>query len=761
VNKLVIVESPAKAKTIKKILGPGYIVKASMGHVQDLPGKKISIDLETFEGAYEIIPGKTKIIEELKEAADKSDEVFLCSDSDREGEAISRSLMELLGLSPSKAHRVCFNEITKKGILEGMKNPRDINMDVVNAQQARRFLDRIVGYKISPFLWNKVLMGLSAGRVQSVGLKFLAERECEIKAFVADEYWTVSATMNEGFEASVSSISGKKVVSSAKDVESAKKSENWSWLKDGISAQTISDKLKNKELVVSLYDQKPGQEYALPPFITSTLQQAGATRLGFDPDKTMRIAQKLYEGVTVRNDTKGLITYMRTDSFRVSKEAQDGALALIRARYGDNYVPDAPNYYKSKKGSQDAHECIRPTYPEIGPEMVKLSVTPEQYKLYQLIWNRFIASQMTPERHETTTCELTIDDVVLRVSGKVTTFDGWTKVYGGDREDKSLPVLKLGQKVTVNDSSANQHFTQPAARYNPASLVKKLEAEGVGRPSTYATILSTLISRNYVEKIGQVGNAPLKATDVGIAVSEYLSGKFKIMDIGFTRDMEEKLDLVEEGKVDFKELLRTFWKDLQKELKDAAKAPSVKDGVPTDEKCQKCQGNMVKRLSKWGYFLKCDQCGETKDGKNKEQEKLQEIDIACEICGSKLVLTNGRFGPFLACPGYLRKCSDKKTRSCTFTLTIDKKGKPKRAFVPEPTDVVCDKCGKKMVVRVASRRKMPHPFLSCSGYPKCRNAKDLTSEMKELGERAMTKFRENRAKDEADYEKFTLPPKNT
>ena len=754
--KLVIVESPAKAKTIKKILGPGYVVKASMGHVQDLPGKKLSIDLDTFEGSYEVIAGKRKIIAELKEAADKSDEVFLCSDGDREGEAISSSLMELLGLSPSKARRVCFNEITKKGILEGMANPRDVDMDVVNAQQARRFLDRIVGYKLSPFLWKKVLRGLSAGRVQSVGLRFLAEREAEIRSFVADEYWTVTAAIKEGFDAAVWSIGGKRAVSSAKDVESAKKSENWSWLKDGPSAQKIADRLRGKELEVSAYERKPGQDCAPPPFVTSTLQQVAATRLGYDPDRTMRIAQKLYEGVPIHGESKGLITYMRTDSFRVSQDAQEGALRAIRLRYGDDYAPSAPNCYRSKKGSQDAHECIRPTYPEISPEDAKPALTPEQHKVYELVWSRFFASQMTPERHETTTCEMALDDVVLRASGKVTTFDGWTRAYGGDREDKSLPLLKIGQKVAVKEPSANQHFTQPPPRYTPASLVKKLESEGVGRPSTYASIISTIQARNYCEKVGTGGNAPLQATDVGMAVSEFLSGKFEIMDVGFTREMEEKLDLVEEGKADYKDLLRSFWRDFQKELKAADKVPAVKEGTPTDEKCPKCQGPMTKRLSRFGHFLKCDKCGETRDGNNREKEKPQETEIACDACGSRMLLTKGRFGPYLACPGYLRKDAKGK-RACAFTMKIDRKGSPKRSFSPEPTDDVCEKCGKKMVVRVAGRKKVPNPFLSCSGFPKCRNSKDLPEELAGLGEKAMARFGESRARDEADSAKFSLP----
>jgi DNA topoisomerase-1 len=635
-----------------------------------------------------------------------------------------------------------------------MKNPRAIDINVVNAQQARRFLDRIVGYKLSPFLWKKVLMGLSAGRVQSIGMKFLADREREINAFKSDEYWTVSTSTNEGFEASVWTVAGNRIVSAAKDVDAAKVSvSKWTWLKDGDQAQVISKRLNNKTLEVSAYEKKPTKDYANPPFITSTLQQAAASRLGFDPDRTMRIAQKLYEGVEINGETKGLITYMRTDSFRVSTEAQNGAIQLVQGRWGNEYVPEIPNHYKSKKGSQDGHECVRPTSPDLMPDRLGVNLTSEEKKLYDLIWCRFMASQMAPARFDVATCDLKTDDVVLRATGRVTTFDGWTRAYGEENKDKSLPEMEIGKKVRIKTASADQHFTQPPPRYTSASLIKKLEADGVGRPSTYASIISTIQNRNYAEKIGQGGKAPLKATDIGMAVSAFMTGKFSIMDVGFTSRMEEELDHVAEGRADYKDVLRLFWEEFQKELAAAEKAPSVKNGTPTDEKCPKCSAAFTRRLSKYGYFLKCDECGEIKNGDRQERDKPQETGLKCDLCQADVVLLTGRFGPYLACSNYLKK--EKKERVCQFTINIDKKGKPKRKLVPTPTDVVCDKCKKQMVIRVASRKKQPNPFLSCSGFPKCRNAKELPSELEGKGEETMVRFRDNREKDAKDADKFT------
>lgn len=759
---VVIVESPAKAKTIEKMLPKGHKVVASYGHVRDLPKSPLSIDLDTFEGKYAPLDQKKDKINNLKVAVKGADEVYLCPDPDREGEAIAWHLFELLKLDPKTTQRVTFNEITKNAITEAFQAPREINMDLVNSQQARRFMDRIVGYKLSPLLWERVLMGLSAGRVQSVAVRILTEREREVLAFVADEYWTVSAefdsSLKEGqkFPAELKLLDGKTVVRSAGDVEANKGGNDKFVLLGSAAANEASEKLSGQEYVVSAYDTKESKRKPYPPFATSQLQQAAATVLGFDTKRTMRVAQSLYEGVQVGAETKGLITYMRTDSFSVSNDAANAAESFIKASYGDKYYPESRNIYASRKGSQEAHECIRPTTVELSPENVKSSLSDEQLKLYRLIWERFVASQMAHAIYDSTSCELTSQGLpkgVFSASGRVVKFDGWTKVMSDKDGGAILPVMKVGDDVFAPSVVPEQHFTQPPPRYNEASLVKKLEEEGIGRPSTYASIVELIQARGYAAKVGTGGRAPLKATDVGMAVTDELVCAFpSIMDTGYTREMEEELDKIAEGDLEYLVAMKRFYKEFDKNLKAASKkGGATKAGVKTEFECPKCKDPLYKRLSKYGYYYACqkEECKHTMtigdDGKPKEKEPPKPVGIKCDLCGADMVKSVGRFGPYLACSNYA------KDKSCTFTMAFDKKGLPKRKFSPEKTEIQCEKCKRNhMVVRVASRKKGLNAFLSCSGFPKCRGTAELPEKLDEVGKKAVERFAELRKKDRID-----------
>jgi DNA topoisomerase-1 len=781
IKNLVIVESPHKAKTISKILGKEYTVMASQGHVADIAsakGKGYIVEgvSDDFDVKYGPILRKEPIIKELSKAAAIAEKVFLCSDEDREGEAISWNIFEMLGLKKSGTRRVTFNEITPKAITEAFKHPRDIDMNLVNSQQARRILDRVVGYKLSPLLWDKIKRGLSAGRVQSVAVKLLAEREKEIAAFRSDEYWTVSGSVGTSFAGGTAAkpfptnlraFDGKPVVSSAADVEKAKSGATMAWLKGKSAADSVLAAVKGRPYVVSASDTKETAKSAAPPFNTSSLQQASANRLGYDAKKTMMVAQGLYEGVDVGSGPIGLITYMRTDSFSVSKDAQADCKKFVESSYGPGFYPSKPNYYKSRAGAQEAHECIRPTDVGLTPDKIRHKLSSEQAKLYELVWSRFVASQMAQAIYDCTTIDVSTSDgkapeATFRSTGRVIKFAGWTMAYGVDEDDdkeSSLPAIPAGRPAELVDPVAGeQHFTQPPPRYNDASLVKTMEKEGIGRPSTYASILTVIQDRKYAEKMGHGGKAPLKATDLGMVVTDCLDGCFpSVMDIGFTRDMESKLDEVEEGKVGYKDVLKGFYGGFEKEMDSAKTAmKSTKGGVETKHPCPKCSKKMFRKLGTFGFFLACPDekaCGHTMDvdadGKPKDRAPLTPTGIKCEKCGRDVVRATGRFGPYLCCSG----CMSKPTKECDFTLKLSKAGLPLCKVEGIKTEIGCEKCKKtKMLVRATRFGK---PFLACPGFPKCRHAADLPESMKAEGEEIQKRWAAKKEKEKAYADVFS------
>ncbi|MBE7463698.1 MAG: type I DNA topoisomerase [Planctomycetes bacterium] len=815
---LVIVESPGKIRTISKVLGKDFVVKASVGHVRDLPNSKkddpgptlVRGVGEDFTPRYVTLARSKKIIEDLRKTAKQSDLIYLCPDPDREGEAIAWHLAQALDLDDDKTFRVTFDEITPRGIKAAFTQPRKIDMDRVNAQQARRVLDRLVGYKLSPLLWEKIGRGLSAGRVQSVAVKLIVEREREIEAFKAEEYWTVGAEFsfsNRTFDADLRGVDGRQVVSSADDLAKFhKQNENLS--ASGILRTRISSEKEARELAnllekakyqVSLYEVKEVSDRPYPPYATSQLQQAAANRLGFDAKRTMRIAQELYQGIELGNEgAVALITYMRTDSFRISQDALTECRDLIGSKFGEKYVPEKPNFYKSRKGTQDAHECIRPTHVEKSPDDVRTFLTTDQFKLYKLIWERFVACQMRPAVFDAATCDIAAQgdaarNAVFRATGRVLKFDGWLAVHGekaeesahldasaadrekgdetteddaeeGDaakgkakpkkRKTQVLPEMKTGDAPNLKDLEPVQHFTQPPPRYTEAGLVKTLEREGVGRPSTYATIISTIQERGYVEKSGTGGRGAFMPTPLGVQVNDRLEDHFahSIMDLGFTRKMEEELDKIEEAHLDWKRVLTEFYDPFTTDLtKAAVEMKSTKgQAEKTDVPCPECGTPMDKRFSRYGYYLRCSKspdCKGTlrldKDGNVKKKEEPLSTGIKCDLCGSPVVKTVGRFGPYLACTRYAEK-------QCTFTMKVTKDGLPRRKFDPLPTDVKCEKCQGPMVVRVSARGKTKRAFLSCSRFPKCRGTQPLPETLNALGEQAIAKFDVLRAKDETD-----------
>ena len=644
-SKLVIVESPAKAKTIKKYLGDDYEVVASMGHVRDLPKSKLGVDVDNhFEPVYTDIKGKEDLIKSLKKEAEKSDKVYLATDPDREGEAISWHLAQILGLPLDAEDRVTFNEITKSGVQAGMSAPRKIDIDLVNAQQTRRILDRIVGYKISPFLWKKIKRGLSAGRVQSVAVSIVCDREKQIQNFKPQEYWSIDAKMTapsskKQFGASFWGIDGKKA-------ELGNKEET----------DKVLEKLNGAEFKVTNVKKSVRRKSPAAPFTTSTMQQDASKRLGFGASKTMKTAQMLYEGVDVEGmGAVGLITYMRTDSLRISDEARAAAYEFIEGAYGKDYIPSTPKIYKSKANAQDAHEAIRPSMPSITPERVKSSLTTEQYKLYKLIWERFIASQMANALMDTVSVEIEANGVNMRATGYSVKFDGFTVLYEEtkDEEKSVLPEIKEGDILKLKSIEGNQHFTQPPARYTEATLIKALEENGIGRPSTYAPTISTIINRLYVEKDGK----SLKPTGLGEVTTQLMKDHFKnIVDAKFTAGMEKNLDEVEMGKKDWVSTLEDFYGDFAKSLSDAEKAMDGKRIKVPDE----------------------------------------ETDEVCEVCGKPMVIKIGRFGKFLACTGF---------PECTNTKRIVK-----------DTGGVCPVCGKKILQKKSKKGKK---YYGCEDNPTC------------------------------------------
>jgi DNA topoisomerase-1 len=719
---LVIVESPAKAKTINKYLGKQYIVKASLGHIKDLPKRDLAVDIEHgFAPHYEIIEGKKKLIGELKAAARKVEEVYLAADPDREGEAICYHLQEELGEKKNgpKIFRVMFNEITKKAVQAAFLKPSQVNVDLVDAQQARRVLDRLVGYKISPLLWDKVRRGLSAGRVQTVALRLVVEREREIRAFQKKEYWTIDVEL----------AAKKPPLLTARLI---KKNDETPEVGAQETADQIVASLDGANYVVKSVGTREKRRNPVAPFITSTLQQESARKLRFSVKRTMMLAQRLYEGIEIgREGAVGLITYMRTDSTRVSEDAVRDVRHYINERYGSPFVPESPNIYKSKKEAQDAHEAIRPTSAAFSPEVVEKYLAEDEMKLYRLIWNRFVASQMMPALYDQTTIDVAAkgkDDAayVFRATGSVLKFDGYLKVYqeGKDQIDEEdeemkhrLPLVTEGETLRFKQIKPEQHFTEPPPRYNEATLVKRLEADGVGRPSTYASILSTIQEREYVKKEG----GRFIPTELGMVVTDLLLESFDdIFDVSYTARMEEELDEIEDGKLDWRTAMGEFYERFDKDLKHAeAHMTDIKRmEKPTDLICEKCGKPLVIKWGKHGSFIACTgypECTYTReltvdlpdvDGVDLSEQGEEEY---CENCGRPMVLKKGRFGTFLACSGY---------PDCKTTKQIGGKQKKPDVTLEEK----CPQCGNHLVLKTGRFGE----FTACSNYPTCKYVKQKT-----------------------------------
>ena len=718
-KNLVIVESPAKAKTIGKYLGKQYLVKASLGHVKDLPKKDLSVDVDNaFKPVYEVIEGKKKLMAELKQAAKGVDNVYLAADPDREGEAICFHLQEELEdrKNGPKIFRVMFNEITKSAIQKAFEKPSAVNLHLVDAQQARRVLDRLVGYKISPLLWDKVRRGLSAGRVQTVALRLIVDREREIRAFQKREYWTID----------VSLLAKKPPQLSAR--LSKKNGEN-AEIADETGAKAIVDTLDGAAYVVKSVANREKRRNPVPPFITSTLQQEASRKLRFSVKRTMILAQKLYEGVELGQDegSVGLISYMRTDSTRVSNDALDEVRAMIATRYGAEYRPAAPNVYKSKKDAQDAHEAVRPTSSLRTPESVAKFLPEDEMKLYRLIWMRFVASQMTPAVFDQTTIDVEAKGkdgaiYVFRATGSVPKFDGFLKVYeeGKDQKDEDddelkqkLPVVAQGETLRFKSIDPEQHFTEPPPRFNEATLVKELEADGVGRPSTYASILSTIQEREYVRKEG----GKFIPNELGMVVTDLLLESFNdLFDVTYTARMEAELDDIEEGKTDWRMAMGDFYDRFQKDLEHAAlNMTNIKRmEVPTDFICDKCGKPMVIKWGRHGKFVACTgypECTSTRELPDADAGDVSEQDAAehCDNCGRPMVLKKGRFGQFLACTGY---------PECKTTKQLGAQQKPQDV----PLDEKCPQCGNQLVHKHGRFGE----FTACSNYPTCKYIKQKT-----------------------------------
>jgi DNA topoisomerase-1 len=737
-KSLVIVESPAKAKTINKYLGTSFEVAASKGHVRDLPKTRFGIDIEGgWVPTYRSLDDRREVLATLKKQAAKADAVYLAPDPDREGEAIAWHLKEALGLSDKKTHRVTFNEITKKAVQEAFSSPGHINMDLVAAQEARRFLDRVVGYKLSPLLRKKVSRNLSAGRVQSVAVRLIVEREREIQKFKPEEYWRISAILalqgakikldkekrKPAAQEQDGELDGELVEKKPEVPEGAFLAELAEWAgkkfeaKNGDEAQKIVSALEGAKYVVARVEQKERPERPAPPFTTSTLQQQASIRLRFSAKRTMMVAQRLYEGVELgREGAVALITYMRTDSTRVSADALKSCREMIQSKYGAPYLPDQPNVYKAAKAAQEAHEAIRPTDLSYTPERVASFLPHDQLRLYTLIYNRFVASQMTPAVFAVTNVDVSAAQGIFKAQGKILKFDGYRRVMAaaGKQEDALLPHVEEKNKLDLLDLSSTQHFTQPPPRFNEASLVKALEKEGIGRPSTYAAIITKIQERGYVE----LKERRFHATEVGMTVTDLLVEHFpKILDLKFTSHMEEELDEIEEGKMKRDQVLTDFYEPFSEALKIAETNMQTLKGKESGENCPLCGKPLVSRFGKRGAFWGCSgypDCTYTKPGEGDQgREAPQPTDHACPECGKPMLQRMGPRGPFLGCSGY---------PECMTTMNFDAEGKPVPAS--RTTEHVCEKCGKPMVLREGRRG----PFLACSGYPKCKNAKDVDAQ---------------------------------
>jgi len=733
---LVVVESPSKAKTINKYLGAGYKVVASVGHIKDLPKKGIGIDFDNnFEPTYEVIPGKEKVIRELKSAAKDADTIYVATDPDREGEAIGWHIKEELegrGKSRKTVRRVMFNEITKKAIQESFKHPTDIDENLVNAQQARRLLDRIVGYQVSPLLWDKVRRGLSAGRVQSVALRLVVEREREIQAFITTEYWTIGANLSAklppAFDARLLRVD-EKTVKASDFAEEVKATEIH--IKEEKQAKDLLADLEKQIFIVASVTTKEKKRNPVPPFITSKLQQEASRKLRFPVKKTMQLAQRLYEGIEIGGDdgVVGLITYMRTDSTRVADSALGEVRDLITSQFGTEYLPEQAVIYRSKKGAQDAHEAIRPTSAMRTPDSVTQFLSKDEFALYKLIWQRFVASQMMPALLDQTTIDISAGPRYLfRATGSVIKFNGFLAVYeeGKDEKDSddeeqahTLPLVEEGERLTLNSLEDEQHFTEPPPRYTEATLVKALEEKGIGRPSTYAAIMTVIQDREYAER----REGRFFPTELGIIVSDLLVESFDdLFNVAYTAHMEEELDEIEDGKMVWTAALAEFYEKFTKDL-DHAKLHMrdvKRQEIITDEKCENCGSPMAKKFGRFGEFLACinyPECKTTRDlakvhdeaGEDAHAEAAEET---CENCGKPMAMKRGRFGQFLACTGY---------PECKTTRKIQKGGK--FAAPDVVLEELCPQCGKHLVLKQGRFG----PFTACSNYPKCKYIKQETT----------------------------------
>jgi DNA topoisomerase I len=752
-KNLVVVESPAKAKTIGKYLGPDYRVMASIGHIKDLPSKGLGVDVENnFEPTYEVIPdskkrNNKKIVSELKAAARAAEAIYLAADPDREGEAICQHLAEeIVPKRPRKpAFRVMFNEITKRAVQDAFKEPKQVDENLVNAQQARRVLDRLVGYKVSPLLCRTVGGRLSAGRVQSVALRMVVEREREIEKFVKTEYWTIianlSAELPPAFDARLLRIDEQTVKTSNFDQELKK---NEVLISNEEQAQAIVSEAERQTFVVSDVTTKERRRNPVPPFITSKLQQEASRKLGFPVKKTMMVAQKLYEGVELGAEgSVGLITYMRTDSTRVSDAALGEVRSFVAEQYGAPYLPEKPVFYRSKKDAQDAHEAIRPTDVARTPESVERYLSRDEFRLYKLVWQRFVASQMTAAVYDQTTIDIVAGRFLFRATGSVLKFDGFLKVYEEGRDEKTdedeeaarkLPLVRQDDPLKLNSVTPEQHFTEPPPRYTEATLVKALEEKGIGRPSTYAAIMTTIIDREYVEKV----EGRFHPTALGTTVNDLLVASFDdLFNESYTARMEEELDEIEEGKLRWTEALREFYEKFAKDLKTAESVmrAAKQQAIPTDEKCENCGSQMVIKFGRFGQFLACSnypECRTTREiakpaaasasaegdgraassgaaaGEGVEGAEAEE----CELCGKPMALKRGRFGQFLGCTGY---------PECRNIRKISKSGQV--AAAPVPLDEKCPDCGANLVRRQGRFGE----FVSCSNYPTCKYVKRETT----------------------------------
>ncbi|MDQ7083657.1 MAG: type I DNA topoisomerase [Sulfurovum sp.] len=688
-KNLIIVESPAKARTITTFLSKDYKVIASKGHIRDLPKSTFGITIDENTGdlvpKYSIPREANPIVKELKKLAKQAETIFIATDEDREGEAIGYHIAKAIGKEPTELPRIVFHEITKSAIQHALENPRKIDMDSVDAQQTRRMLDRIVGYKLSPLLASKIQKGLSAGRVQSSTLKIVIEKEREIKAFKAEEYWTIDTLFEKNIEASIYNYNGLKIEKLT--------------IKNEADATEIVSEAKSESFHVLSIDKTKRKTKTPPPFMTSTLQQTASTQLGFSPKKTMMVAQKLYEGVKTDQGTMGVITYMRTDSMNLSKEAVESARAYIKEHYGDKYLPaKAKNYVTKSKSAQEAHEAIRPTLVHFDSNMAGEYLSADELKLYRLIYTRFLACQMTEAELESQSILFKGDKCTFKASGRKLLFDGFYKVTGHSDKDKLLPDLTKGQAVSLDNITQTQHFTEPPARYNEASLIKKLESLGIGRPSTYAPTVTTLQTRKYIE----LEKKRIHPTEIAFTVIEMLEAHFAdIVDSSFTAKMEETLDTVAEGTTSWQTILKDFYTPFLEKVEEGKKnIKSLKIAIPTGENCPKCKSELLLRKGRYGEFIACSnfpKCKYTKNTDGTEIEGPEETDQKCEKCDSMMVIKNSKRGKFLACSAY-PKCKNAKSLEA-----------PKELTVP------CPECGGKLHEREGRRGK----FFGCVNYPKC------------------------------------------